>query len=96
MGNVREPGGLSDRVERLARAVERAGLQEYAGLFHNPWRLIWVNFLAGVARGVGWIFGAAVVSTLLLAILRPLVRANLPLMGKFIADMVRVVEVHLR
>jgi len=88
--------GLAGQVERLALAMERSNLADYATLLQNPWRLIWVNFLGGAARGVGIGIGFAVLSTVLLYILRHLMLANLPVIGDLVATIVRLVELNLR
>jgi hypothetical protein len=44
---------LDGKVEELAYYLERMRLAEYIQLFNRPWRLMWLNFLAGLARGVG-------------------------------------------
>lgn len=92
-----DPGDtLAERVEKLTMAMEKMNLAEYTTLVQNPWRLMWVNFIAGSARGLGVGFGFAVLSAVLLYILRHLMMANLPVIGDLIATIVRLVEQHLR
>lgn len=96
-GNVeRDPELLRERVERLSFAIEKMNLAEYTALLQNPWRLLWVNFLAGSARGLGLGFGFAILTAGLLYILRSLMVANLPVIGDFVATIVRLVEMNLR
>lgn len=94
------PGGpgdsLPERLEKLTFAIEKMNLAEYTTLLQNPLRLLWVNFLAGSARGLGLGFGFAILSALLLYILRGLMLANLPVIGDFIATIVRLVEHNLK
>lgn len=87
---------LVARVEKLTFAMEKMNLAEYTTLLQNPWRLIWVNFIAGSARGLGIGFGFAVLTALLLYIMRGLMMANLPVIGDLIATIVRLVEQDLR
>lgn len=87
---------LRQQLEQLTFAMEKMNLAEYTELLRNPWRLIWVNFLAGSARGLGVGFGFLVLSAVLLYILRGLMLANLPVIGDFIAEIVRLVELNLR
>lgn len=92
-----DPGDpLSTRIEKLTFAVEKMNLAEYTALLQNPWRLMWVNFVAGSARGLGIGFGFAVLTALLLYIMRGLMMANLPVIGDLIATIVRLVEHNLR
>lgn len=96
----RDPGqqageGQLGQLEKLALMLERMNLADLIALQHNPWRLMWLNFLAGSARGVGLGFGFAILSAGLLYILRGLMMANLPVIGDFIATIVRLVEHNL-
>jgi len=59
------------QVEQIvAEFLERARLREYREtVLISPWRIIWVNFLAGLARGLGMVIGATVLVYLLVLIL---------------------------
>jgi len=87
--------GLADRVARLAVNVEKMKLAEYVELLEHPWRLMYINFIAGIARGLGIAVGFAILGAVLLYILRSLVMLNLPLIGGFIAEIVRMVQLKL-
>lgn len=92
-----DPGDtLRERIDKLTFAIEKMNLAEYTALLQNPWRLLWVNFIAGSARGLGLGVGFAVLSAALLYILRGLMVANLPVIGDFVATIVRLVETNLR
>lgn len=52
-------------VYKLALLLEKAKLAEYVTLMARPWRNIYINFLAGVARGAGMVVGASLVGGLL-------------------------------
>ncbi|MDP2859674.1 MAG: DUF5665 domain-containing protein [Bacillota bacterium] len=86
---------LIEKLEQLSLAVEKMKLAEYVDLLHRPKRLMYVNFLAGLARGIGSAVGWALLVALLVAILRNLVRVNLPLVGGYIADLVILVQSQL-
>lgn len=87
---------LEDKVSTLATSMERMKLAEYIELLNNPWRLFWVNFLAGLARGVGIAIGGSLLVALLLYLLSQIAVLNLPLISDFIAEIVRLVQVQLR
>ena len=58
----------------------------------RPKKLIWLNLLGGMARGVGFSIGFTVLVALLLSILNLLVGLDLPLIGDFIARLMEYVE----
>jgi hypothetical protein len=87
---------LRQQVIRLATNMEKMKLAEYVDLLHSPWRLLWVNFTSGIARGLGIAVGFALLGALLVIILRWLVELNLPLIGGFIAQIVIIVQEQLK
>jgi len=86
---------LSDRIALLAVNMEKMKLAEYVKLLDNPWRLLYVNFIAGLARGLGIAFGFSVLGALLLIILKRLLLLNLPWIGEIIAEIVQMVQLQM-
>ncbi|MGQ9533302.1 MAG: DUF5665 domain-containing protein [Desulfotomaculales bacterium] len=86
---------LARRVRTLALAMEKMKLAEYVNLLERPWRLMYVNFLAGLARGVGTAVGFTLLAALVVYILRWLVMLHLPGISGFIAEIVRMVQLRL-
>jgi len=91
----RDLNALEERIKELAQNMERMKLAEYVRLLENPWRLLYVNFISGVARGLGIAVGFAILGAILVIILQRLVSLNLPLIGGFIADLVEIVQLQL-
>lgn len=87
---------LEDKVGTLATSMERMKLAEYVELLNNPWRLLWVNFLAGLARGSGIAIGGSLLVAALLYLMSQIAILNLPLISDFIAEIVRLVQIQLR
>lgn len=83
---------LRDRIALLAINMEKMKLAEYVKLLDNPWRLMYINFIAGLARGVGIAVGFTILGAIVLYFLRYLVMLNLPLIGGFIAEIVKMVQ----
>ncbi|KJS16383.1 MAG: membrane protein [Peptococcaceae bacterium BRH_c4b] len=87
---------LRQQVTRLAINMEKMKLAEYVDLLHSPWRLLWVNFTSGIARGLGIAVGFAILGAMVVIILKWLVGLNLPLIGGFIAQIVLIVQEQLK
>lgn len=92
---MRDLNDLGDKVAKLTQAMEATNLAEYIEMVRNPWRMAWINFIAGLARGVGIAIGFTLLAALVLYLLRQLAILNLPLIGNFIADIVEIVQEHL-
>ncbi|MDI3538333.1 MAG: hypothetical protein PWP12_242 [Bacillota bacterium] len=93
MPTEEERRDLKDQMERLARALEENRIAEYVSLQQNAGRLIYLNFLAGVARGLGMAVGFTLVGALVIYILRQMV--SIPVIGTFIAQIVDIVTTQL-
>lgn len=63
------------------------GLVNY---IRHPIRLFFLNVLAGMGRGVGFAIGVTLLTAMVLFFLRRIV--NIPYIGKFIAQLLDVVE----
>lgn len=87
---------LIRRIADLSLAMDKMNIAEYVEFLRNPRRVIYVNFLGGLARGFGIGIGATVLAAVFLLVLSRLVQLNLPVIGRFIAEIVRIVSEHLR
>jgi hypothetical protein len=47
-----------DQVERTIDRMARSGLKDYLDYLSSPVRIFFMNFLAGIARGLGFLIGA--------------------------------------
>ena len=83
---------ITVQLERLVRHLESMRIAEYMELLERPGKLILINLVAGIARGLGIAIGATVVFAIVLHLLRQLILLNIPGIGDFIADIVRIVE----
>ena len=85
-----------DTLERLAEVMERSKVLENIEMILDRRKLLWNNFLAGLARGLGFGVGltvlAAVFIYILVVILKSIVALNIPLIGTYIADLVEIVQ----
>lgn len=90
--NTKQGEFINAQLEKLVRHLESLRIADYMELLQKPGRLIFVNFVAGVARGLGIAFGATLVFALMLELLRRVILLHIPGIGEFIADLVRIVE----
>ncbi|CAH1213691.1 hypothetical protein PAECIP111893_03695 [Paenibacillus plantiphilus] len=83
---------LNNRLEKVAIDLERSQMADYVDLLNRPFSLMWRNLLAGTARGVGIAIGFTFFAATILYVLRLLGALNLPIIGDYIADIVRIVQ----
>nr|WP_036716865.1 DUF5665 domain-containing protein [Paenibacillus sp. JCM 10914] len=93
---------LDDEVDKLsaihrmtteiAQQLEKSRIADYTQLLNRPWKLIGTNLLAGTARGVGIAIGFTFFAATIIYLLQALGALNLPIIGDYIADIVRIVQ----
>lgn len=86
---------ITERMDLLAERMQKMNVAEYIELVRSPRRMIWINFLSGLARGLGVAVGATVLSALVLMLLFRLAELNVPVIGFFIARIVKIVQTYL-
>ncbi|GIP20459.1 hypothetical protein J22TS3_07340 [Paenibacillus sp. J22TS3] len=72
--------------------LEKSRIMEYTQLMVRPWRLIWLNILSGTSRGIGIAVGFTFFAATIIYFLQVLGALNLPIVGDYIADIVRIVQ----
>jgi hypothetical protein len=93
MSNGDHPQRITeDKIDKLLRYMESLRIADYMELLERPARLIMVNFIAGVARGLGIAVGATLVFGLMLEFLRQMILLHIPGIGNFIAEIMHIVE----
>ena len=83
------------RFEHISQRIEQMHLDAYLRYVHDWRRRLFFDFLSGVARGIGFSVGFSILGALLLYLLRNMALANLPVIGRFLAELVRIVETNL-
>ncbi|MBN1383651.1 MAG: hypothetical protein JW983_02055 [Elusimicrobia bacterium] len=66
----------------------------------KPWKLIGLNFLMGVVRGIGFFLGmtivGAIVFVVLMSTLKKITHANIPIISEWLAKVVILVQENLK
>jgi len=86
---------IIQRLELIAQRMEHMHLEAYLRHVQNWRRRLTMDFLSGIVRGIGFSVGFSILGALLIYILRNMALANLPVIGRFLADLVRIVENNL-
>ncbi|MEZ0536056.1 DUF5665 domain-containing protein [Caldicellulosiruptoraceae bacterium PP1] len=83
-------------LEEIIQSFEKMHLADYIEYLKNPKRILWVNFISGVARGFGTAFGFSILGALLIYILNSIVKYNLPIIGKYIAQLLNIIKFYIK
>ena len=75
-----------EKIKQMYDEFHRARLLEYVELVNSPKKLFWLNFLSGLAKGLGLTIGTAIVLTLLFKLTQHLIALNIPYLTVWISD----------
>lgn len=81
---------LENKLENFSVALERTKIAEYTEIINNPKRLLIVNFVGGLARGLGMAIGFTLLAGIVVYFIQQLV--DLPLIGEYIAELLNIIE----
>lgn len=87
---------LQATVEELTRVMEKTRIAEYVQYLDRPWKLLWSNFLIGIARGLGSTIGLAIIVAIAFFVLQHIVMLNLPFISDLITKMIYTIQENLR
>lgn len=83
---------LCKNIDKLNRKLEEKNFQELMDILGDKREIFKRNFWAGVSRGVGIGIGVTIITALLIIILEKIMTLNIPVIGRYIADIVEIVE----
>ncbi|QTL98114.1 hypothetical protein GM661_09055 [Iocasia frigidifontis] len=86
---------IINKIDKLAERMENIKIAEYIELVRSPRRMLFINFIAGLARGLGIAIGATVLGALFLIFLFDLAQSNIPIIAEFVAKIIKIVETYL-
>ena len=89
---VEEWAYLRHQVTLLAQTLETMRLAEYIAYLNRPGRLLLINFLVGLVRGLGTALGAGLLAGVAYFLLKRIVVLNLPVIGGLIAELSKYVH----
>ena len=85
----------SQKIDELSVRIEKLNLSEYLEVLRNPKRLLYINFIGGIARGFGTAIGFTLLGAFVIYLLQRMVVLRLPIIGTFIADIIKIVQKQL-
>lgn len=83
-----------DNIEKLNRIMENSRISELTELLQSKRKIFVRNLIAGISKGLGFSIGFYVITAILIYLLQYIVRLNIPVIGKYISDIVDIVELN--
>ena len=77
-------------TNRLSSALERLEGTRFITMHNSIWQMLWINFLKGVALGLGTVVGATLVLWIIVGILSQM--DFIPIVGEWAARLIEILE----
>ena len=83
---------LNDNLKKVLSILQKSNIEEMTYILGTKKEIAKRNLRAGIFRGIGIGIGVTIITALIIYFLQKLVRLNLPIIGKYIYDIVEIVE----
>ena len=83
---------LSKKIDDMSLKMEKLKFVDYVYYLEHPKKMLWANLVGGIARGFGIAIGFTILGAIMIYVLNRVVEYNLPFIGEFISDIVKIVQ----
>ncbi len=83
---------LNNNIEKLLEMFEKKRIEELVEILGSKKEIAKRNFIAGIFRGFGIGIGVTIITAVIIYFLQKLVRLNIPVIGKYIYDIIEIVQ----
>ncbi len=77
-------------IHHVVNTLKAAGFTDFIQYLQSPWRIMGINLVAGIFRGLGILIGMTVIFGVLIWVLSQFV--NFPLIGSYFQSILKVIE----
>lgn len=82
---------LINQIDNLNRNLLKSNIIEISQLLGNRKKLLVINLISGISRGIGIGIGVTLITAILVWILQKIVTLNVPVIGEYVSDIVEIV-----
>ena len=82
---------MANKMEEQLLRMEQLRLSEFVA-YEKNWKRLLMQFVGGIARGLGTAVGFTLLGALVVWLLQGLVQRNLPIIGDFLTQLLNLVE----
>jgi len=80
------------QLDTLALRLEHSGIAEYVKLSQRTGKILWLNFISGIARGLGFTIGATIVLAIIFKIISYIIGMNIPYLTELLREVVEIAK----
>lgn len=79
-------------INKLIVVLKEMNIHDSLYVLGSKREIIKRNLLAGIARGIGGGIGFTIITAVIIYFLQKIVRLNIPIIGKYINDIIEIVQ----
>lgn len=83
---------LEHSIDKLINILENRELHDLIYILGSKKEILRRNILAGIARGIGSGIGFTIITAVIIYFLQKIVRLNIPIIGEYINDIIKIVQ----
>ncbi|MGN1384149.1 MAG: DUF5665 domain-containing protein [Clostridia bacterium] len=83
---------LINKIEKINYILSKNEILDLMELLGNSKKFLFRNFLSGIIKGIGTGIGFTILTAIIIIILQRIVTLNIPVIGKYISDIVEIVK----
>lgn len=81
-----------EKLELIISRLDASGIYEFVELSQKTWKIMWMNFVAGIARGLGFTVGTAIVLAIVYKIISHLISLNIPYLTEMLQQFIATIK----
>lgn len=81
-----------DQLDLIAKRLENSGVAEYVKLSQRTGKILWLNFLSGVAKGFGFTVGTTLVLAIVYKVVARIISMNIPYLTELLQHIVSMAK----
>lgn len=83
---------LINKIDKINYILSKNEILDLMELLGNSKKFLFRNFLSGIIKGIGTGIGFTILTAIIIIILQRIVTFNIPVIGKYISDIVEIVK----
>ncbi len=85
---------ITGKIDELNKNLENTRLYDLLALLESKKEIFIRNLISGIGKGLGIGIGFYLITATLIYILQYIVRLNIPIIGKYISDIIDIVNIN--
>lgn len=88
----RKSGRITELTDKLIYVLERINLTDYIEYLENTNKLLFTNFLVGLARGVGYAVGFSLLGAVIIYVVIETGMVNVPAINEYLKNLLNALR----